>query len=109
MGGAWPCVVYKGEGGMALCTVHGVVGAWHCVVYSGEGGMTLCADGGGGGYGIVWCTKVFGWCVGFFWGASYLYNVQEPPKQAVAMNVGLFWYAAQVYAFFASSAEHKAV
>ena len=52
MGGAWPCVVYKGEGGMALCTVHGVVGAWHCVVYSGEGGMTLCADGGGGGMAL---------------------------------------------------------
>ena len=89
-GGAWPCMVYKGEGGMALCTVQVVVGVWHCVVYSGEGGMALWG-GVGGGDVIVWCTNVFGWFVGFFWGACYLYNVQEPPKQAVAMNVGVFW------------------
>ena len=91
------CIHTVGVGhGLVWCTR--VKGAWPCVLW-----------GGGGGYVIVRRTKVFGWFVGFFWGASYLYNVQEPPKQAVAMNARLFWYAAQVYAFFARSAEHKAV
>ena len=51
-GGAWPCMVYKGEGGMALCTVQVVVGVWHCVVYSGEGGMALWGGVGGGGMSL---------------------------------------------------------
>ena len=63
-GGAWPCMVYKGEGGMALCTVQVVVGVWHCVVYSGEGGMALWGGVGGGGchcvvYKGVWLVCWF--------------------------------------------------
>ena len=34
-GGARPCMVYKGEGGMALCTVGWRWGVCHCEAYKG--------------------------------------------------------------------------